>query len=90
MCDLRVFRVRTRRSEPQNYQQGEGAVSRGGLGLGLAIAKHVVEAHGGTVEARSAGANRGATFVARLPLTAFVSAETSDGVNANRPERPVR
>jgi PAS domain S-box-containing protein len=53
----------------QRYQQGKGSVSKGGLGLGLAIAKHVVEAHGGTVEAMSEGESRGATFVARLPLT---------------------
>lgn len=68
----------------ERYQQGEGAVSKGGLGLGLAIAKHVVEAHGGTVEARSAGENRGATFVARLPLRDFSSAaqKPSDGVKA--------
>jgi PAS domain S-box-containing protein len=53
----------------QRYQQGKGAVAKGGLGLGLAIAKHVVEAHGGTVEAMSEGESRGATLVARLPLT---------------------
>jgi PAS domain S-box-containing protein len=53
----------------QRYQQGKGSVAKGGLGLGLAIAKHVVEAHGGTVEAMSEGEDRGATFVARLPLT---------------------
>jgi signal transduction histidine kinase len=53
----------------QRYQQGKGSVSKGGLGLGLAIAKHVVEAHGGTVEALSEGENRGARLVARLPLT---------------------
>ena len=51
----------------QRYQQGKGSVAKGGLGLGLAIAKHVVEAHGGTVEAMSEGESRGATFVARLP-----------------------
>ncbi len=52
----------------QRYQQGKGSVAKGGLGLGLAIAKHVVEAHGGTVEALSDGESRGATLVARLPL----------------------
>jgi CheY-like chemotaxis protein len=40
----------------------------GGLGLGLAIAHHLVEAHGGTIEAESAGKGRGATFSVSLPL----------------------
>lgn len=40
----------------------------GGLGLGLAIVQHLVEMHGGEVEAHSAGAGRGATFTVKLPL----------------------
>lgn len=48
---------------------GEGTGSeRRGLGLGLAIVRHLVELHGGTVEAASEGPNRGATFRVRLPL----------------------
>jgi signal transduction histidine kinase len=42
----------------------------GGLGLGLAIVRHLVESHGGTVHASSSGGEKGATFVVRLPLRA--------------------
>jgi PAS domain S-box-containing protein len=42
--------------------------TRGGLGLGLAMVKGLAELHAGAVEAKSAGAGRGATFVVRLPL----------------------
>jgi PAS domain S-box-containing protein len=41
----------------------------GGLGLGLAIVRQLVELHGGTIEANSPGVGQGATFIARLPLT---------------------
>ena len=53
------------------FEQADASTTRrhGGLGLGLAIVKHLVELHGGTVQARSGGAGKGATFIVSLPLT---------------------
>lgn len=42
--------------------------SQGGLGLGLAISRHLVELHGGSIHAESAGVGQGATFTVRLPM----------------------
>jgi signal transduction histidine kinase/CheY-like chemotaxis protein len=47
------------------FRQGER--STGGLGLGLAIVRHIVELHGGSVQAHSAGERQGATFTVELP-----------------------
>ena len=54
----------------QRFRPASGSDTRRrtGLGLGLTIAKHLVELHGGTIDARSDGEGRGATFVAVLPL----------------------
>jgi signal transduction histidine kinase len=51
---------RFRQADSSNKQHG-------GLGLGLAIVRHLVEAHGGTVSAESAGEGQGAVFIVRLP-----------------------
>jgi CheY-like chemotaxis protein len=56
----------------ERFSQAEGSSSRrhGGLGLGLALVRHLIEAHGGTVSADSAGRGQGARFVVLLPVRA--------------------
>jgi signal transduction histidine kinase/ActR/RegA family two-component response regulator len=55
----------------ERFRQADSSSTRAhtGLGLGLALVRHLVELHGGGVEAQSAGEGRGATFVVKLPLT---------------------
>jgi PAS domain S-box-containing protein len=50
------------------FRQADGPTSSKGLGVGLAIAQHLVELHQGTIQAESAGADQGARFTVRLPL----------------------
>lgn len=54
----------------ERFRQGDSSSTRreGGLGLGLAIVRHMIELHGGRVDATSPGAGRGATFELVLPL----------------------
>jgi PAS domain S-box-containing protein len=54
------------------FRQADSSASRqqGGLGLGLAIVRHLIEAHGGTVHVFSEGLNKGSTFTVKLPIVA--------------------
>jgi len=52
----------------ERFRQGENSRRHGGLGLGLAIVSHLVELHGGTINAASEGAGKGACFTIRFPL----------------------
>jgi CheY-like chemotaxis protein len=63
------------------FRQGDSSTTKrhGGLGLGLAIARHIVELHGGEILAESEGKGRGATFRIRLPLS------RGSGVSSEQP-----
>ncbi len=75
------------------FRQADGSTTRiqGGLGLGLSIVKHLVEAHRGSVRVRSDGPGRGATFTVQLPVgtgipdaVAPVPVQTTQSATANR------
>jgi len=80
------------------FTQDEQSIerSRGGLGLGLAIVRNLIEMHGGSVSASSAGRDRGSEFVVRLPLLerrAKPTAESSPATPVHRADRraePIR
>ncbi len=67
----------------ERFRQAESAATRShrGMGLGLAIVRHLVELHGGTVSVESAGENKGSTFTIHLPLASVPKALPAPGVS---------
>jgi signal transduction histidine kinase/ActR/RegA family two-component response regulator len=79
----------------ERFRQGDGTTrGRGGLGLGLAIVRHLVELHGGTVDVVSAGEGHGTTFLVRLPIKVVHGAPAPEerrerALEPTNPSRPL-
>ena len=72
----------------ERFTQADSSAKRahGGLGLGMAIVRHLVELHSGTVHVASAGENQGATFTVRLPIPTCVVAGEPLGTRQHQPD----
>jgi CheY-like chemotaxis protein/two-component sensor histidine kinase len=75
----------------ERFTQADSSTTRryGGLGLGLAIVRHIVELHGGTVRVESAGEDAGSRFTIALPLRSMAAADNRAGVAAAGPAVPL-
>jgi signal transduction histidine kinase/CheY-like chemotaxis protein/HAMP domain-containing protein len=73
------------------FRQADSSSQRahGGLGIGLALVKNLVELHGGSVRAASAGLDQGATFTVTLPVMLHAEAERGDATTPARRPAPV-
>ena len=78
----------------ERFRQADSSTARaqGGLGIGLAIARHLTELHGGSISVESAGENQGATFIVQLPAVALGldSTETRRRGSAEAPRQASR
>jgi signal transduction histidine kinase/ActR/RegA family two-component response regulator len=74
----------------ENFRQSDSKTTRahGGLGIGLSIAKHLVDLHGGSIGAQSDGAGHGASFIVRLPVSPLISTTVGVGKVAATTRRP--
>ncbi|MFH7024479.1 MAG: chemotaxis protein CheB [Heteroscytonema crispum UTEX LB 1556] len=73
------------------FRQADSSITRSnvGLGLGLTIVRHLIEAHGGTIHAHSLGEGQGATFTVRLPLQTKIEEPAETSPQAINMEMPV-
>jgi CheY-like chemotaxis protein/two-component sensor histidine kinase len=74
------------------FSQGDHSAERtqAGLGVGLALARELVDLHGGTIEAASAGLGRGSVFTVELPVMAALAAQRDQRATAELPRRTRR
>ena len=74
------------------FVQGDRTLDRShsGLGIGLSIARNIVQMHGGAIEANSAGPGLGSTFTVRLPLVSGADAARAGAPAANEPAQPLK